>query len=130
MDSNLLNSLTELRNVTISTWAPSSQTITNITNANPGVVTTAQSHGFLNGLYVRISMSPDPDLFGMTQVANQIYLITVIDTTSFSIDVDTTSFDTFIAVTDPQSPQAIPVGEIATTLINAEQNTLTPYGGA
>lgn len=115
--------------MTISTWAPTSQIITNITNANPGVVTTSQSHGFLNGLYVRIDMFPEPALFGMTQVSNQVYLITVIDSTSFSIDADTRNFDVFIAGTDPQAPQAIPVGEVATTLNNLERNTLTPIGG-
>ena len=115
--------------MTISTWAPTSQTITDITRANPGVVTTAQSHGFLPGLYVRIDMNPTPSLFGMTQVNNQIYLITPLASNTFSIDADTTNFDTFIAVTNPQSPQAIPVGETALTLENLEHNTLTPYGG-
>ena len=115
--------------MTISTWTPVSRIITNITQANPGVVTTSQPHGFLNGLYVRIDMFPKPSLYGMTQVNNQIYLITVIDTTNFSIDVNTTGFDTFIAGTNPQSPQVIPVGEVATTLQNLERNTLTPYGG-
>ena len=74
-------------------------------------------------------MFPEPALFGMTQVSNQIYLITVIDSTSFSIDADTRNFDVFIAGTDTQSPQAIPVGEVATTLNNLERNTLTPIGG-
>lgn len=92
-------------------------------------MTTSQPHGFLDGLYVRIDLFPDPSAFGMTQVSNQVYLITVIDSTSFSIDVDTRFFDTFIPGTDPQSPQAIPVGEVATTLNNLERNTLTPYGG-
>jgi hypothetical protein len=92
-------------------------------------VTTSQSHGYLNGLYVRIDMQPTPSLFGMTQVSGNVYLITVIDTTSFSIDTDTSNFDSFIALTDPQAPQAIPIGEIALTLVNREKNTLTPYGG-
>jgi hypothetical protein len=65
----------------------------------------------------------------MTQVSGNVYLITVIDTTSFSIDTDTSNFDSFIALTDPQAPQAIPIGEIALTLVNREKNTLTPYGG-
>lgn len=115
--------------MTVSTWSPKSQTITDITRANPGVVTTAQSHGFLAGLYVRIDMQPKPSLFGMTQVHNQIYLITPLSSNTFSIDVDTTDFDTFIPLTDPQSPKAIPVGETALTLANVEKNTLTPYGG-
>ena len=129
MDSNHLNLPPELPNVTISTWSPTSKVITNITKANPGVVTTSQSHGFLDGLYVRIDMQPIPSLFGMTQVNGQIYLITVLSPTTFSLNSDTSNFDSFIAVTVPQAPQAIPVAEVATTLRNAEQNTLTPYGG-
>lgn len=115
--------------MTISTWAPQSRIITNITQANPGVVTTSQPHGYHNGLYVRIDMQPKPSLFGMTQVSNQVYLITVVDSTSFSLNSDTSNFDSFIALTDPQAPQAIPVGEVATTLVNAEKNTLIPTEG-
>ena len=115
--------------MTISTWAPVSQIITNITRANPGVVTTAQPHGYLDGLYVRIDMQPKPSLFGMVQVSGQVYLITVLTNTTFSLNSDTSNFDSFIATTDPQSAQVIPVGEVATTLVNAEHNTLTPVGG-
>lgn len=115
--------------MTISTWAPTSQTITNITKALNGVVTTAQSHGFLDGLYVRIDMAPTPSLFGMTQVSGNVYLITRIDDTSFYLNENTSNFDTFTATTNPQTPQAIPVGEVATTLANREYNTLTPVGG-
>jgi hypothetical protein len=74
-------------------------------------------------------MNPEPALFGMTQVNNQIYLITVLSPTTFSINSNTETFDAFIAVTIPQAPQVIPVGEIALTLDMAEKNTLTPYGG-
>lgn len=115
--------------MTTSTWAPQARIITNITQANPGVVTTSQPHGYLDGLYVRIDMAPTPSLFGMTQVAGNVYLITVLDTTSFSIDADTSSYDAFVYVTNPQSAQSIPVGEVATTLKNLERNTLTPTSG-
>lgn len=115
--------------MTISTWFPVSQIITNITQANPGVVTTANPHNYVNGLYVRIDMQPKPSLFGMTQVNNQVYLITVQSPTTFSLNADTSNFDSFIAITSPQAPQAIPMAEIATQLTGAERNTLTPYGG-
>lgn len=115
--------------MTTSTWAPQSRIITNITRANPGVVTTSQPHGYHDGLYVRIDMQPKPSLFGMTQVSDQVYLISVVDSTSFSLNSDTSNFDSFTAITDPQAPQAIPVGEVATTLANIERNTLTPVGG-
>lgn len=115
--------------MTTSTWAPQSSIITNITQANPGVVTTSQPHGFLDGLYVRIDMQPQPSLFGMTQVSGKVYLITVLSDSTFSIDTDTTNYDAFVALTDPQAPQAIPVAEVASTLRNSQKNTLTPYGG-
>lgn len=115
--------------MTISTWSPISYVITNITQANPGVVTTAQPHGYMPGLYVRIDMQPDPSIFGMTQVSGNVYLISILSPTTFSLNADTSNFDTFIYTTDPQAAQVIPVGEVAFTLKNAEMNTLTPYGG-
>jgi hypothetical protein len=74
-------------------------------------------------------MQPKPTLFGMTQVNNQIYLINVLSPNTFSLNSDTSNFDSFIALTVPQAPQVIPVAEVATTLLAAEKNTLTPYGG-
>ena len=115
--------------MTVSTWSPISHIITDITQANPGVVTTSQPHGYITGQYVRIDMQPKPWLFGMTQVNNIVFLITVLSPTTFSINMDTTNFDAFIALTRPQSPQVIPVGEVSSTLLAAEKNTLTPYGG-
>lgn len=115
--------------MTISTWTPISQIITNITQANPGVVTTSQPHGYSTGWYVRIDMQPKPKLFGMTQVNNNIYLITVQSPTTFSLNSDTSNFDAFIAITHPQTPQVIPVGEVSSILSGAEKNTLIPYGG-
>ena len=115
--------------MTISTWAPQARIITSITQANPGVVTTSQPHGYLDALYVRIDLGPNPALFGMIQIANQLFPITVLSPTTFSINADTSNYDTFSFTTNPQSPQAIPTGEQAFTLQNAERNTLTPIGG-
>jgi hypothetical protein len=106
-------------------FGPDSQVITDITNANPGVVTTQSVHGFEDGLYVRISM---PGNFGMNQVANQFYEITVLSTTTFSIPINTTNFDAFVS-NPKQKAQAIPIAEISSTLINREKNNLTPIGG-
>ena len=108
-------------------FVPKETIIQSITNANPGVVTTTTNHGYNNGLYVRLVF---PANFGMQQVANQVYLITKIDNTSFSINQDTTNFEVFsIPLGSTQSPQSIPVGEVATTLINLVKNNLTPIGG-
>lgn len=112
--------------MTISTWTPVLNQVSNITNANPGVVTTTTNHGYLNGLYVRFQIPPD---YGMNQLGSNIYLIEILSPTTFSINVDTTNYTPFASGSIIQVPQVIPVAEVALTLQNAERNTLTPIGG-
>ena len=101
-------------------FTPNGSVILNITNANPGVVTTNTPNGYKQGLYVRLLI---PTNLGMQQVNNQVYLITVLTAQSFSINVDTTNYDLFnIAGPTQQVAQVIPVGEVALTLINAVVN--------
>lgn len=109
--------------MTISTWSPARQEIVAFTFANPGVVTTAQPHGYHDGLYVRISI---PGKFSIPY-NNTVFLITVLSPTTFSLNADTTNYDNVMA--SPQVPQVIPIGEIGQTLLNLERNTLTPIGG-
>jgi len=67
--------------------------ISTITNANPAVVTTTFDHQYLTGLIVRLNI---PRGYGMTQ-ANRLYgPIVVTGATTFTVDIDTTNFDTFI----------------------------------
>jgi len=63
-------------------------TATAITNANPGVVTTNLNHGYSTGQHIAIT-DATPGAF------NGNYTITVINETSFSIGVDTTSFGSY-----------------------------------
>ena len=63
-------------------------TATDITNANPGVVTTNLNHGYSTGQAIAIT-DATPGTF------NGNYTITVIDQTSFSIGVDTTAFGAY-----------------------------------
>lgn len=66
--------------------------ISNVTNANPAVVTTTFDHQYLTGMIVRLII---PKGYGMTQ-ANQLYApIVVTGDTTFTIDIDTTMFDRF-----------------------------------
>lgn len=60
--------------------------VTGITNANPGVVTTDITHGFTTGQVVRIS-----GVTGMSGVNNISLTATVLSPHTFSIGVDTTS---------------------------------------
>lgn len=112
--------------MTTSTWSPLSRVVTNITQANPGVVTTSVNHGYLNGLFVRFFF---PNNVGMSQLNDNVFLITVLSSNTFSIDANTTNYDPFNNTDTTQTPQVIPVGELATTLANLEHNTLTPTSG-
>lgn len=107
-------------------WQPNYNIISSITNANPGVVTTVSPHGYYSGLYVQFFFGP---AFGMQQLIGNVYLISVIDSTSFYINQNTTGFDTFTIGTTKQQPQVVPVGEVASTLKNVERNLLVPIGG-
>lgn len=100
-------------------FVPNRQTVTNITNANPGVVTTSQPNGYHDGLFVRFFY---PVMFGMTQIAGFIYQIKVLSPTTFSIDVDTSNFDAFAIKSSSQTVQVIPVAEVAATLVSAVVN--------
>lgn len=56
------------------------KTITGITQANPAVVTTSAAHGYASGDLVYIE-----SVGGMTQVNNMFFFITVLSTTTFSL---------------------------------------------
>jgi hypothetical protein len=112
--------------VAIPLWQPNYGIISSITNANPGVVTTASPNGYYSGLIVQFFFGP---LFGMQQLIGNIYTIVVLSPTTFSINQNTTAFDAFTIGTTLQVPQVVPVGEIASTLKNVERNLLIPIGG-
>lgn len=107
------------------TFKPSMRIITNITNGNPATVTTSFAHGYSTGLIIRLIL---PSGYGMEQ-ANQLFSdITVVDTTSFTIDLDTTWFQPFVTPDEQtQYAQAVPIGEINSTVYLATKNVL-PYG--
>lgn len=65
------------------------RTITAITNANPGVVTSA-SHGFSNGDRVFIS-----GVIGMTQVNDLQFPVANVATNTFELDVDTSAYSAY-----------------------------------
>jgi len=105
---------------------PSTKIITNVTAANPGVVTTNINHGFATGDRVRIRI---PAISGMVQLDNQIVTVTNLTATTFSIGVDTTAYTAFAWPTSAQAaagclrPEVIPVGDTGQDLSAAEDNT-------
>lgn len=74
-------------NLTLARWQPR---ITDITKANPGVVGTRWAHGYATGDTVKIV-----GVEGMTEVNDNFYPVTVVDSTHFSIGVDTSAFGTY-----------------------------------
>lgn len=64
--------------------------ISNITQADPGEVTTSSDHGLSSGNVVWIT-----DVSGMTQVNNRNFEITVTGTNTFTLGVDTTGFGAY-----------------------------------
>lgn len=110
-------------------FQPVVRTITAITNAPQASVTTSIPHQYLTGLIVRLIV---PEIFSMYQVSGMFGEIVVTSDTTFTIAINTTTFDPFI-VPDPlpqgyTCPQAIPIAEDNAMLTQAVQNVL-PYTG-
>lgn len=101
-------------------FIPRSSIISNITNSSPAVVTVTQDHGYLDGLQVRMVF---PGNFGMTQLNGNLFFITVLSPTSFSIPVDTSNFDSYNPGSNLTPSQVIPVGEVADSLLQATRNS-------
>ena len=77
----------------IATLTPdSSATITAITQANPGVVTTSAPHGFSNGDEIWIE-----SVVGMTQVNNLVFTIAGASGSTFNLGVNTTAYSAYVS---------------------------------
>jgi len=74
----------------ISSLVGSTLSVTGITNANPGVVTTNLNHNFSTGQVINIA-----GVVGMTSINNTPLTVTVLTPTTFSIGVNTTSYGTY-----------------------------------
>lgn len=117
-----LPNLTPVLGFPTSVWLPTNQEISNISQANPCVITTTNNHNFQDGIYVRIFL-PSPN-FGMQPLNERIFPATVLSPTTFSIPVDTRAFNPFASVSR-QSAQALPSGEGSLTLENTLANITT-----
>lgn len=83
------------------TFTPTRVSISNITQANPGVVTTSPNHNMTTGQIVRMHV---PQTYGMIELNQKLVSITVLSANTFSmqysqvtppINVDTTNFAAF-----------------------------------
>lgn len=105
-------------------FQPAMRIIAAITNAFPASVTTTFAHQYYTLTIVRLDI---PVGFGMHQ-ANQLFgTIIVTSPTTFTIDIDTTFFDTFfIPAGAEQAAQVVPFAEDNSTLKAATLNVLNP----
>lgn len=93
-------------------WLPDARIITSITNSNPALITTLVPHGYSSGFNVRIFFpSPFGKAFGMTQIAGQTGVITVLSPTTFSITIDSRDYDPFFIGTTLETAQVLPIGQ-------------------
>ena len=76
----------------ISTLVGSVMSVTNITVAANGQVTTLLNHGYSNGQVVQIN-----GVVGMTQINGLSITVTVVDEKNFTTGINTTGFSTYIS---------------------------------
>ena len=111
-----------MRNVLSITQAEQALITTTFDGINPG------EHQYATGLIVRLVV---PEGFGMVKANELSAPITVINSTQFTMPVNTTYFDPFVIPTYQPGffgtpAQVVPVGELSDLLTMATQNVL-PY---
>ncbi len=115
-------------------YKPANRDILAITTSAQAVVTTTfdgttpGDHGYVSGTIVRIIIPP---YFGMQQINQMQAPITVLTSSTFSMPINTLSFDAFSI--PPQNPghcgtpaQVVPIGELTSQLTASFVNVLTP----
>ena len=114
-------------------FKPASKLISAITNANPAEVTTTLNHEYLTGTVVRLYI---PQICGMEQIDGFSGEVTVTGPTTFTVNVNATSFDPFAVPADEfhvpggvsrhynTCAMVVPIGENSSMLTAAERNVL------
>lgn len=98
--------------------------VSDITNADNAAVTTTFAHNYETGDIVRLLV---PREYGMFEISQKVGTVTVVDDTSFTIDIDSNNFTPFTTPSNP-SPfvrtcaHVVPVGEVNSKLTSATQN--------
>lgn len=101
-------------------FQPAMRIVTAISQSNPAVITTSFAHQYDDGIIVRLDI---PLQNGMQSIAGITYPILVLSPTTFSVPVDSTSFQAF---TNNACAMVVPVGELNGQLTDATRNVL-PY---
>ena len=119
-------------------FKPIVRLISSISRGATTTIVTENAHEYITGMTVRILVPTFTDsnigpggAVGMPQINKMTGKITVIDSTSFSIDIDSTTFDEFVMpVTWPVRiqlhPQVVPISEEYDMTSAAVRNVLPP----
>lgn len=112
--------------IPVPAFQPAMRLISAITNAYPATVTTTFPHLYISGIILRLDI---PEACGMQQANKMIGTIIVTGASTFTINIDTTNFDTFSIPISPNPhvdtcAQCVPIGEDNSILRAAEQNVL------
>ena len=105
-------------------FQPAMRIITAITNGFPCIVTTSFSHNYRTGLIVRLDI---PEEYGMQQANKLFASITRIDATNFSMPIDSTNFDAFVAPLPAvilNLAQTVPIAEDNSQLYQAQRDVV------
>lgn len=104
-------------------FQPSMRLISAITNAENASITTTFDHDYEDGIIVRFYI---PIYYGMRQLDNKTGTITVTGNTTFTVDIDTRTFDTFIVPVHKwwhsKAAMVVPIGEINSKISAAVRN--------
>lgn len=104
-------------------YRPQTMHISSITKANPAVITTEIDHNYVTGLIVHFRLYSENN---MSQINDKILEITVTGDTTFTVPIDSTTFDAYVDGGDgTQCGQVVPVGENNSILTMATKNILT-----
>lgn len=109
------------------TYQPAMRLVTAVTNASTAVVTTSFDHDYLVGLIVRVYVPSEWKMFQIDRLVGTIIAVPTDDT--FTIDIDTTNFDTFV-VPAPEPwyinnyAMVVPVGSLSASINQATRNVL------
>jgi len=110
------------------TYSPTRLTITNMTQANPCVVTVSTNHNMTTGQVIRLTV---PKQYGMIELNGQLVQMTKLTATTFSlqysqcnpqgtINVDSSNFTAFVNAGTGTPAQVFPVGSGPTPMTSPQ----------
>ncbi len=90
-------------------YSPSRFEIEDIVKGRTTIVTTTEDHNYVIGQLVRITI---PAAYGMYQInENQGIVIAIPADDEVEIQIDSSTYDSFIAASDPNVPQILAIGD-------------------